>query len=124
MTTTLTRVMHCDHPGCDAQAVAGPRWVAEREDGWADCVHTHGCPEHGEAIRAHWAKVTSQTRGRGRSEKTTWFLECACGWRPSPGWQTHSATGLHEQHKRHVAATLACPPGPRKADEQEAAADE
>ena len=109
MSTTTLRFMNCDFAGCAAQTPKpfSEGYVANRADGWTDAIHTHGCPEHGEAIAAHQANVTSQTRGRGSREKTTWFLTCVCGWRPTPHHQTHTARWLHDQHLRHVKSLTA-----------------
>lgn len=97
MTSTLITIWHCDGPGCDATA-------PEKTEGWVFAPGTHGCPAHADLIAAHAAKVTSTTRGRGAREKTTWYLTCACGWWPSPNFQTHTARWLHEQHRAHLAA--------------------
>lgn len=102
MTTSTIRLMHCDFAGCDAQDPAEGGYVADRADGWVDAIYTHGCPEHGDEILAHAAKLTSDTRGRGRSEKTTWFLSCSCGWKPAQPWQTHSTDYLRRAHLAHV----------------------
>lgn len=104
MTNTTLRFMNCDYAGCTAQQPhpLSERYMADRPDGWTDAIYTHGCPEHGEAITAHRATITSQTRGRGSREKTTWFLTCACGWRPSPNYQTHSSSWLQKRHIQHV----------------------
>lgn len=108
MTTSTIRFMHCDFAGCDAQAPnEASGYIADRPDGWTDAIYTHGCPEHGEPIAAHQAKTTSDTRGRGSREKTTWYLTCTCGWRPTPFYQTHSSRQLQEQHLKHVAAVTA-----------------
>lgn len=103
MTTTLIRVMHCDFAGCTAQVPNDSNgYVKDRPDGWTDLIYTHGCPEHGQAVAAHQATITSDTRGRGSREKTTWFLACACGWRPTPPYQAYSADSLKKQHLAHV----------------------
>lgn len=106
MTTTLVHLMRCDHADCDAQApkASGESYVQDRPDGWTDLIHTHACPDHGPAVAGHAAKITSQTRGRGVSEKTTWFLACSCGWRPTPNYQTYNATRLRQAHLAHVRA--------------------
>lgn len=95
MTTELITMWRCDHPVCSAVAVEGA-------EGWTDAIYTHGCPSHGSLIEAHKAKVTSDTRGRGAREKTTWYLTCACGWMPKPYFATHSYRGLATQHVAHV----------------------
>jgi hypothetical protein len=104
VTTSKIDFMHCDFARCTAQTPYDSRalHIPVRADGWTNAICTHGCPEHGEAIRAHQASITSQTRGRGRSEKTTWFLACACGWRPAQPWQTHSTDYLRQAHLDHV----------------------
>ncbi len=103
MTTSTIRFMHCDHAGCDAQAPNEANgYVADRLDGWTDAVYTHGCPAHGETIAAHKATVTSETRGRGYKEKTTWYLRCACGWSPSPNFQSYNTDRLRSAHLAHV----------------------
>lgn len=106
MSTSTIRFMHCDFAECTAQAPLpfGEGYVADRQDGWTNAIYTHGCPEHGEAIAAHQADITSQTRGRGSREKTTWFLTCACGWKPTPHYQTHTSRWLQERHLAHVKA--------------------
>lgn len=107
MTTSTVRLMHCDHAGCDAQAPDDEKgYVADRPNGWKDAIYTHGCPEHGEAIMAHEASITSRSRGRGSRERTTWFLTCACGWQP-PHFEMDSSRRLKEQHLKHVAAVTA-----------------
>ena len=109
MSTSTIRFMNCDFAGCTAQAPRpfGDGYVAERPDGWTDAIYTHGCPEHGPAIAAHKANIASQTRGRGSREKTTWFLTCSCGWKPTPHYQTHSSSWLQERHVKHVATVTA-----------------
>lgn len=102
MTTSTIRFMHCDHAGCTTQAVCPAS--ATTPDGWTNAGNTHGCPEHGDAIAAHKANVTSQTRGRGSREKITWYLTCACGWHPTPHYETYSTTWLRGQHVKHVAS--------------------
>ncbi|GAA0493908.1 hypothetical protein Ade02nite_20970 [Paractinoplanes deccanensis] len=104
MTTTLITVMNCDFPTCEAQAPknSGGKWMLHRPDGWTDAIQTHGCPEHGDLIAAHQAKITSGTRGRGAREKTTWYLTCSCEWRPTPNWQTYNADWLRKAHLAHV----------------------
>lgn len=98
MTTTVVRLLHCDHASCD-------RTIPEDQAaGWGNAIYTHGCPDHAEVIAAHQAKVTSRTRGRGSSEKDTWFLVCACGWSPRPNFQVHNATRLKVAHLAHLAA--------------------
>lgn len=106
MSTSTIRFMHCDFPGCTAQTPhpSSAPYVPVRSDGWTNAIHTHGCPDHGEVVATHTAKVTSQTRGRGRSEKTTWYLTCLCGWRPSPNWQTYNYDWLTRAHIKHLAA--------------------
>ena len=96
MTTQTIQIWRCDAGGCGSTA-------PEKADGWVSAIYTHGCPAHAALIIAHAAKVTSTTRGRGAKEKTTWYLTCACGWWPSPNFQTHTARWLHEQHRAHLA---------------------
>lgn len=100
MSTEILYVWHCDAPECDAI-------TASRTQGWTDAIYTHGCPAHGETIAAHKATITDETRGRGRSEKTTWCLKCACGWTPGRGWATYTSRGLQEEHLQHVRAQFA-----------------
>lgn len=102
MSTEILHVWHCDNPACSAVA-------SQRTEGWTDAIYTQGCPAHGEVIAAHKASLDDVTRGRGRSEKTTWYLKCACGWAPSPRWATYTSRGLQEQHLRHVHAQFAAP---------------
>lgn len=105
MTTSTAHFLHCDAAGCDAQAPYddyNKLYVKHRPDGWANAIYTHGCPRHGDVILAHAATITSQTRGRGRSEKTTWFLTCACGWRSAQPWQTYNSDYLQKAHLAHV----------------------
>lgn len=104
MSTSTIRVMHCDHAGCTAQATCDG-W--NTPDGWTNAANTHGCPDHGDAIKAHNANITSQTRGRGSREKTTWYLTCACRWSPTPHYETYSSRWLREQHVKHVARVTA-----------------
>ncbi|GIM88765.1 hypothetical protein [Paractinoplanes toevensis] len=106
MTTSTIRFMNCDFAGCTAQAPKphGEGYIADRPDGWTDAIYTHGCPDHGNAIAAHKASVTSETRGRGSREKTTWYLRCECGWRPNPNYQSHSTDWLKKEHLKHLAA--------------------
>lgn len=105
MSTSMIRFMHCDHAGCTAQAPYSPS--GSTPDGWTNAANTHGCPDHGDAIAAHKANIASQTRGRGSSEKTTWYLTCACGWHPTPHYAAHSSTWLRERHVKHVATVTA-----------------
>ncbi len=105
MSRSTIEFMHCDHAGCTAKVENdrhGKLYQQQRDNGWVDAIYTHGCPEHGEQILAHMATVTHQTRGRGRSERTTWFLTCACGWRPVERWQVDSADRLKQAHLVHV----------------------
>ncbi len=97
MTTSTITIWRCDAGWCSAAA-------PENTDGWVSAIYTHGCPAHADRITAHAAKVTHETRGRGASEKTTWYLSCACGWRPRPNFQVHSYRRLQDQHRSHVAA--------------------
>lgn len=97
MTTSTITIWHCDAGGCDATA-------PEKAPGWVSAIYTHGCPEHASHITAHKASLTDQTRGRGRSEKTTWYLKCACGWQPTPNWRTYTSYPLTDAHLRHVAS--------------------
>jgi hypothetical protein len=96
MTSTTVRLLHCDFAGC------GRTCPDDQADGWTNAIYTHGCPDHGAAIAAHKAKLDDQTRGRGRNEKTTWYLTCACGWYPTPNFQTYNATRLKAAHLTHV----------------------
>lgn len=95
MTTEDITIWHCDANNCTASAPADTT-------GWTNAIHTHGCPAHGQLITAHKAKITSDTRGRGYREKTTWYLTCACGWTPRPSWATHTYRRLEDQHLAHV----------------------
>jgi len=105
MSTTTIRVMHCNHARCTANATCPEPFGTP--NGWTDAGNTHGCPDHGETIAAHKANVISQTRGRGSREKTTWYLACACGWKPTPFYETYSAAWLRKQHVAHVAEVTA-----------------
>jgi hypothetical protein len=99
VTVKLLTIWRCDGP-CDASA-------PEHTAGWTDAGRTHGCPDHGTVIAAHKANVTYVTRGRGRSEKTTWYLTCACGWKPVPFYETYSTRWLESAHLLHVAEQFA-----------------
>jgi hypothetical protein len=101
----MVRIAHCDHAGCTAEAICPKN--GGTPDGWTNGANAHGCPAHAEAIAAHGANITSQTRGRGSQEKTTWFLTCACRWSPTPHYATYSSTWLREQHLKHVAEVTA-----------------
>lgn len=98
MTQQSITIWHCDANGCKQSA-------PEQADGWTSAIYTHGCPEHGAEIEAHAATITDQTRGRGRSEKTTWFIKCACGWRG--GYETWSTGNLTMRHLLHVKESTA-----------------
>nr|WP_221374521.1 hypothetical protein [Actinoplanes polyasparticus] len=105
MSTSTIEFLHCDHAQCAVKVENdrhGKLYQQRRDNGWIDAIYTHGCPEHGGTILAHAAKLTTQTRGRGRSERTTWFLTCACGWTPSPAWQMDSTNYLRERHLAHL----------------------
>ncbi|MEV0726020.1 hypothetical protein AB0I37_24980 [Micromonospora purpureochromogenes] len=95
MTTSRITIWHCDAQLCGATA-------PENAEGWTSAIYTHGCPDHGGVIASHKAALTDETRGRGSREKTTWYLRCACGWVPRPGFATHTASGLHAKHRAHV----------------------
>lgn len=99
--------MHCDYAGCTAQATRPEPFGTP--DGWTNAGNTDGCPDHGEPITTHKANITSQTRGRGYREKTTWYLTCACGWKSTPYYATHSSTWLRKQHLGHVKRATAGP---------------
>lgn len=86
---------------CDICALVVPACT----DGWANAVWSHGCPEHAEHVGEHRASVREETRGRGRSEKTTWFLTCACGWVPPRRWSSWNYGPLVEQHHEHLRAS-------------------
>jgi hypothetical protein len=101
VTSTIVYLLSCDHAGCTATTSEADA------EGWTNAIYTHGCPDHGEAITAHKAKVTDQTRSRGSKEKTTYFLTCACGWQPTPHYEAYSARRLKEQHVKHVAEATA-----------------
>ncbi len=95
MATSTVTIWHCDANGCDHTAPEG-------SGGWVNAAFTHGCPEHAAFITEHRARITSDTRGRGRNEKTTWFLRCDCGWAPRPGYSTHNWDPLTRAHLAHV----------------------
>lgn len=101
MTSPIVYLLSCDHAGCEQTA---PK---DEAAAWTDAIFTHGCPDHGVPIKAHQATVTPQTRGRGRTEKTTWYLACACNWAPTPAFQVHSAARLKLAHLAHVADATA-----------------
>jgi hypothetical protein len=102
MTSEILHVWHCDHPACDAV-------VPEKTEGWTNAIYTHGCPAHGDVVAAHKADLTYHTHGRGRSEKTTWFMRCGCGWKPSPPYSSGTYRYMEEQHRAHVAAMASAP---------------
>jgi hypothetical protein len=110
VTTSTIRFMHCDHARCAAQAACPEPFGTP--DGWTRAGNTDACPAHGDAIEAHKANITSQTRGRGSREKTTWYLTCACGWHPTPHYATHSASWLRAQHIEHVRQATSDSPHP------------
>lgn len=95
MTADIVRIWHCDGSACDAS-------VPEKTDGWADEIYTHGCPKHRDLISEHRMKLDHTTRGRGNSEKTTWYVSCACGWRPTPSYATYNYRSLQDRHRAHV----------------------
>lgn len=101
MTTSTITVVHCDFPGCDQQAPQPESRTMP--EGWADALHTHGCPQHAGAISDHRASVDCDTYRR----KDWWSLKCACGWTPRPATAAWSSSGLREKHLAHVAEVLA-----------------
>jgi hypothetical protein len=103
VTTSTITVVHCDFPGCDAQAEQFDDRTMPA--GWTSRIHTHGCPEHGEAIAGHAATVESWTARR----KDWWSLRCACGWMPRPGVAAYTSRGLKAQHLAHLKAELGLP---------------
>lgn len=96
MTFSTVTFWHCDASGCTQK-------VREKDSAdWAHGGLTHGCPEHAAIIAEHAADLTSRTAGRGYKEKTTWFLHCKCGWRPTPYYSTHRYDYLQATHLAHV----------------------
>jgi hypothetical protein len=97
MSRSTAVTWHCDHGGCSANA-------PEKTEGWHSAIYTQGCPQHALEIHTHRAELTSDTRGRGAREKTTWYLHCACGWRPRPYYTPYTYDWLQKQHLAHVRA--------------------
>jgi hypothetical protein len=98
---SITRIdiWNCDISICSQSA-------AEGTTGWISASYTvHGCPAHAALVEQHKPSLTSDTRGRGSRERTTWFLTCACGW--SGGYSTWSFDPLMERHLAHLNAVVA-----------------
>lgn len=100
MSKSTAITWHCDYADCNASA-------PEKAEGWHSEIYTHGCPEHFLDVHVHRAQLTSDTRGRGAREKTTWYLHCACGWHPTPYYTPHTYDWLRKQHLAHVKAATA-----------------